>query len=77
MVCKADIIPANDGDGDDVGAHQHTENRRVVRGGCRVNAESPPESPGEKRSILRTLEPTPGAPVNAQCNEVASTRRGE
>lgn len=38
---NADIMFANDGDGDDVGAHRHTESRRMVRGGCLVNDRIP------------------------------------
>jgi hypothetical protein len=38
--------PRNDYDGDDVGRSQLAESRRVVRGGSRVRAQSPPESPG-------------------------------
>lgn len=37
----------NDDDGDDVGRCLLAESRRMVRGGSRARAQSPPESPGK------------------------------
>lgn len=49
--------PRNDYDGDDVGRSQLAESRRVVRGGSRARAQSPPESPGTLFNRYSGLRP--------------------